>query len=226
MANTAREIDLYPAVKAFLEAQGYAVKSEIAGVDVMALRGADPPVIVELKTGFSLTLFHQAVERLSISDSVYIAVEHKPGKRFSKSIKQAVGLARRLGVGVLTVRIKDGLVTVHADPGPYAPRKSKRKQAVLLKEFAKRRGDPNKGGQQTTGLVTAYRQDCTKIALYLYEAGATRGAHVAKEIEVPQATRMMRDNHYGWFEKVETGVYGLTPLGADAVKNRISVLEG
>jgi hypothetical protein len=34
---------------------------------------------------------------------------------------------------------------------------------------------------------------------------------------------MMRDNHYGWFEKVEKGVYGLTPAGAEAVSvsNRV-----
>jgi len=29
---------------------------------------------------------------------------------------------------------------------------------------------------------------------------------------------MMRDNHYGWFEKVEKGVYGLTDAGAAAVQ--------
>lgn len=224
MPAAPRETDLYPAVKDFLETQGYKVKSEVAGVDVMAMRGDEPPLIVELKTAFSLTLFHQAVARLSVTGSVYIAVSHKPGKRFAKSIKQNVTLARRLGLGLLTVRLKDQLVVVHCDPGPYAPRPSKRKKTTLLKEFAKRHGDPNKGGQQTSGLVTAYRQDCIRIALYLYEVGACRGAHVAKEAGVSQATRMMRDNHYGWFEKVETGVYGLTPQGADAVKTGGSVL--
>ena len=32
-----------------------------------------------------------------------------------------------------------------------------------------------------------------------------------------RATAMMRDNHYGWFERVEKGVYGLSPAGAEAV---------
>ena len=88
---------------------------------------------------------------------------------------------------------------------------------MLLREFARRVGDPNSGGQQRSGLVTAYRQDALKLAVYLYEAGASKGADVARETDVPNATRMMRDDHYGWFEKVETGIYGLTPKGAEAV---------
>ena len=115
------------------------------------------------------------------------------------------------------MRISDGLVEVHCDPGPYAPRKSKKRQGQLLREFARRQGDPNDGGQTRVGLVTAYRQDAVKLALYLYEAGACKGADVARETGVARATTMMRDDHYGWFEKVDKGVYGLTPKGAEAV---------
>ena len=64
--------------------------------------------------------------------------------------------------------------------------------------------------------MTAYRQDATKLAMYLFEVGASKGADVARETGVGPATRMMRDNHYGWFEKVEKGIYGLTPAGAEA----------
>ena len=46
------ETDLYLPVKRFLEAQGYEVKSEITSCDVVALRGAEAPVIVELKLAF------------------------------------------------------------------------------------------------------------------------------------------------------------------------------
>ena len=54
-----REHGLYPPVKAFLEAQDYAVKGEIDSCDVVAIRGGEPPVIVELKTSFSLPLVFQ-----------------------------------------------------------------------------------------------------------------------------------------------------------------------
>lgn len=215
--KAAQETDLYPAVKAFLEGQGYVVKSEVGAVDVVAVRGGEPPVAVELKLSFSLTLFHQAVARLAVCDDVYLAVEHKPGKRFAKAVKQAVTMARRLGLGVMTVRVRDAHVQVHCDPGPYQPRKSAKGRRMLLREFARRIGDPNSGGQVRSGLVTAYRQDALKLAMYLYEAGASKGADVARETGVEKATRMMRDDHYGWFEKVDTGIYGLTPKGAEAI---------
>ena len=212
-----RETDLYPSIKAFLEDQGYVVKAEVGAADVVAVRGAEPPVVVELKLGFSLALFHQCLARLKVSDDVYLAVARQPGKRFAKAVKDNVTLARRLGLGLITVRLSDGLVEVHCDPGPYAPRKNAKRAAMLLREFARRQGDPNDGGQTRAGLVTAYRQDALKIAVYLFEAGASKGAHVARATGVSAATRMMRDDHYGWFEKVDKGIYGLTPAGAEAV---------
>lgn len=212
-----REVDLYPPIKGFLEAQGYVVKSEVGAADVVALRGGEPPVVIELKLSLSLALFHQGIARLAVSDAVYLAVEHRPGKRFAKALKQSLGLARRLGLGLMTVRLSDGLVQVHCDPGPYAPRKSKKRAAAMLREFARRAGDPNTGGQTRTGLVTAYRQDALKIAVYLFEVGASKGSDVARETAVARATRIMADDHYGWFERVEKGIYGLTPAGAVAV---------
>lgn len=224
MSTKPRETDLYPPIKTFLEDQGYVVKSEVGAADVVAVRGGEPPLVVELKLGFSLALFHQCVARLGVSDDVYMAVARTPGKRFQRALKDNVKLARRLGLGLITVRLKDALVEVHCDPGPYAPRKSSKRQTQMLREFARRQGDPNDGGQTRAGLVTAYRQDALKLAIYLFEVGASRGADVARETEVVQATRMMRDNHYGWFERVEKGVYGLTPVGAQAVETSGRVL--
>ncbi|MEO0379216.1 MAG: DUF2161 domain-containing phosphodiesterase [Pseudomonadota bacterium] len=223
---TLRETDLYPPVKAFLEGQGYVVKSEVGAADVVAVRGGEPPVIVELKLGFSLILVHQCLARLTVTDDVYMAVARGKGKRFQRAVKDMTRLCRRLGLGLLTVRLSDDLVQVHCDPGPYAPRKNTRKQGELLKEFAGRVGDPNDGGQMRVGLITAYRQDALKLALYLFEVGASKGADVARETGVSRATTMMRDDHYGWFEKVEKGIYGLTPKGAEAVSASGVVLGG
>ena len=120
-----RETDLYPPIKAFLEGQGYVVKSEVGAVDVVACREAEPPVLIELKLGFSLALFHQCVTRQAISEDVYLAVASQKGKRFAKSVKANVSLARRLGLGVISVRLTDAFVQVHCDPGPFKPRISK-----------------------------------------------------------------------------------------------------
>jgi hypothetical protein len=221
-----RETDLYAPIKGFLEDQGYVVKSEVGAADVVAVRGAEAPVIVELKLGFSLTLVHQCVARLGVTDDVYMAVATGKGKPFQKSLKNMTKLARRLGIGLLTVRLRDQLVQVHCDPGPYVPRKNKKREGQLLKEFARRVGDPNDGGQTRGGLITAYRQDAMKLALHLFEIGASKGADVARETGVERATTMMRDDHYGWFEKVDKGVYGLTPKGAEAVALTDAVLGG
>lgn len=210
------ETELYEPVKTFLIAQGYEVKAEIGAADIVACRGSDDPVIVELKTGFTLSLFQQAVERQAITDAVYIAVARGSGKRFLGALKGNLKLARRLGLGVITVRLSDGFVEVHLDPGPYAPRKSKPRKDRLLREFYRRVGDPNTGGSTRNTVVTAYRQDAMRCAGYLKDHGPSRGADVAKATGVDRATRMMADDHYGWFERVERGVYGLTPKGTAA----------
>lgn len=206
------ETDLYPPIKRFLEGQGFEVKGEVGPADVVAQRGGDL-VVVELKTGFSLTLLHQGVARQALTDLVYVAVPRQAGRRGWKALQANIGLARRLGLGVLTVRLKDGLVEAHADPGPYHPRKSPRKQGALLREFLKREGDPNQGGSTRVGLVTAYRQDAMKCRDHLARHGASKGAEVARATGVDRATRVMADNHYGWFERVERGIYALTAKG-------------
>lgn len=213
-----READLYPPVKAFLQAQGYTVKGEVGAADLVAIRGEEDPVIVELKLRVNLTLYHQAVSRLGMTDTVYIAVLKPTGRNARRALRDNTSLCRRLGLGFLTVR-KDGVVEAHCDPGPYAPRKNKDKRARLLREFSRLEGDPNAGGATRHGIVTAYRQDALRCAMYLAEAGAEKGALVAKATGVANATTLMRDNHYGWFRKVEQGVYTLTAEGQQGLQD-------
>jgi len=218
MTRTA-ESELYLPIKSFLTEQGYEVKAEIGAADVVARRCDAEPVIVELKSGFSLSLFHQAIARQAITDAVYIAVARGSGRRFQQSLKSNLNLARRLGIGLMTVRLSDKLVEVHVDPAPYAPRKSKRRKDLLLREFARRMGDPNTGGSTRRNLVTAYRQDALKCAAFLKAKGPSRGSAVAKATGVERATRMMSDNHYGWFERVARGIFALTSDGRQNLKD-------
>lgn len=204
------ETDLYPPVKAWLEALGYEVKAEIGAADVVAVREGAEPLVVELKTGFSLTLLQQAVARQAITDTVYVAVPRWSGKSGWRTFKGNVGLCKRLGVGVLSVRLSDGMVQAHCDPAEFRPRKSKVKRERLLKEFSKRVGDPNLGGTRGQ-ITTAYKQDCEGIRAYIAKNGPAKGADIAKATGISRATRIMYDNHFGWFERIEKGVYGLTP---------------
>lgn len=220
-----KETDLYLPIKSLLETQGFEVKGEIGAADIVAVRGDEDPVIVELKATFSLTLFHQAIERKSISDFVYIAVPRGSGKPFLKALKNNLALCRRLGLGLITVRLKDGFSEIHVDPGPYQPRQLKPKKERLLKEFAKRVGDPNLGGTGGKKLMTAYRQDALRCLKAVKQNGPTKASLIAKATKVDRARNIMAADHYGWFEKVDTGIYGMTPTGKSALKEYASDLK-
>ncbi len=59
------ETDLYEPVKRLLAGQGYDVKGEIQGCDVVGVRGDEPPVVVELKRVFGLAVVLQGLDRLA-----------------------------------------------------------------------------------------------------------------------------------------------------------------
>lgn len=223
-----RETDLYPPIKAFLETQGYEVKAEVRDCDVVALRGDEPPVIVELKLSLSLALLLQGVDRQAVSDWVYVAVPVGKAPRWRGQVRDAVKLCRRLGLGLISVQLADaGRVEVHVDPGPYAPRKFAKRKAALLKEFRGRVGDPNIGGQVGRRIMTAYRQDALRLANALAQNGAAGPAALARALDVPKAASILQKDYYGWFERVERGVYDLRSAGHKALdqhKEMVKVL--
>ena len=215
-----READLSAPVKAFLEAQGYEVKAEVGACDLMAMRGDEPPVVVELKLSFSLALVMQGVARQALFDAVYLAVPLGP-KGWALRYKDIIALCRRLGLGLLAVRGQ--AVEAHLDPGPYQPRRNAARAGRLLREFSRRVGDPNTGG--TTGIrrVTAYRQDALRC-LAVLAGGPMKAASVAAASGVARAAVLMRDDHYGWFERVERGIYALSPKGQAALQTEAAEL--
>ena len=216
-----RETDLYAPVKAFLEGQGYDVKAEIHGCDLVAVRGAEPPLIVELKRRFTLDLLLQGVDRLTLTDTVYLAVP-QPGRKASGPSPYDSGvqkLCRRLGVGLLVVdtgRAAGHEVDVLLDPVPYSPRKDRKRTARLLGEHARRRGDPNRGGSTRVPIVTAYRQDALRCARLLQDGPlslkALRAAGAPQDVAA-----ILQRNVYGWFERIAKGTYGLTEAGVQGV---------
>ena len=207
-----KETDLYLPVKRLLESQGFEVKAEVKSCDVMAVRGREPPIIVELKNGLTLQLIYQAIDRLSITDLVYIAIA-KPKRAVPL---EAQKLCKRLGLGLLVVS-KSGSVDVLAEPVPYTPRPNKNRKTVLLKEFHKRTGDPNIGGSTKTKLMTAYKQDALRCLKHLHTHGPTKISDLRKATNVDRSATILRSDYYGWFMKRERGVYEITELGGKAV---------
>lgn len=207
------ETELYSPIKTFLESQGYTVKAEINSCDVVAIRGDDPPVIIELKTGLTLQLLYQAIDRLSLTDAVYIAIA-KPKRALPIA---AVKLVKRLGLGLIVVS-KSGSVDVFADPAPYSPRQNTKRKSALLKEFRNRQGDPNIGGSTKTKLMTAYKQDALRCLKILSVHGPTRVVDVRKLTHVERAATILRSDYYGWFTKHARGVYTITEIGTEAIE--------
>ena len=210
-----REVDLYPPVKQFLSQQGYEVKGEVRDCDVIAVRGDEPIVVVELKLTFNLTVVLQAVDRLQVSDVVYIGVPQGLAV-LKRHRKKVIKLARMLGLGLLEIdpEAKFGSVDVLCDPGGYKPRKVNQRAIRLLGEFMHLVGDPNVGGSTSRhGKMTAYRQKAIAIAKYLSENDDTKAAIIAEALTEAKTRAILYDNAYGWFDRLGKGVYGLSPRG-------------
>ena len=213
------ETDLYLPIKHFLEAQGFTVKSEVRACDVVAVRGDESPIIVELKTALTLQLFYQAVDRLTMTDLVYVAVP-----RTRRAVPgEAIKLCRRVGVGLLVVAAS-GSVDVLAEPVPYSPRQNPRRQKSLLGEFHRRLGDFNTGGSTRRKLVTAYRQDALRCAVHL-ATGPARVSEIRQATSVDRAASILQANVYGWFSRLSRGVYGLTGDGHVALRDSEALIS-
>ena len=205
------ETDLYAPVKALLEGQGYDVKGEVRGCDVVGVRGDEPPVIVELKKVFGLGLVLQGIDRLGLSDTVYLAVGAWP-----KRMRDVKKLCRRLGLGFMVVTTDR--VDVLLDPIPYQPRKNARKARRLLGEHARRVGDPTQGGSTRVPIMTAYRQQALRCAGLLLNNGPMKLSVLRIEADVPNAAAILQQDVYGWFERVERGIYTVSPKGRDGLE--------
>ncbi|MBX3532562.1 MAG: hypothetical protein KF849_18335 [Rhizobiaceae bacterium] len=207
------ETALYAPIKAFLETCGYAVKGEIGGCDVLAVRDGEPPLLVvcELKLRFNLELVLQGVERASASDEVWLAANVSGRGREADSRFRA--LCRRLGFGMLGV-FPDSRVEVIVSPVSPFPRVEKRRRSRLYEEWRNRRGDPATGGSTRTKIMTAYRQEALACAGAL-AAGPLRPRDLKPHSG--RAQGILADNHYGWFVREARGLYGLTDAGRAAL---------
>ena len=226
MTQNIRETDLYNPIKMFFEAQGYEVKSEIYGCDVVAIKDNNPITIIELKTRFSLELVLQGVERLSVSGIIYLAILKEPRSGLKKRLNKIIKLCRILGFGILLVTLPKnagGYVTQILEPLPHRPRNQK-KSNRLLKEFKNRHGDPNTGGSAARPLITAYKQNALRIV-----NGLANGYKTIPELRnktgVQNTASILQKNFYGWFSRIDRGVYELSSTGIQSSKEYASIIH-
>jgi hypothetical protein len=221
------EATLYAPVKEFLERRGYEVKGEVRGCDLVARRGDEPPIIVELKLRFSLALVLQGIDRLPLTERVYLAVPRPPSRQRRSSALAPDSpdirkLCRRLGLGLILVGRQSAEVL--EEPVPYRPHMATARALRLKEEFDRRSGDANVGGTVRVPVVTAYRQDALRCAHALALRGPLRIGALSAEAGVPNAARILQGNVYGWFTRIERGTYALSEAGGRALNRFAAVI--
>lgn len=206
-----KETEMYKPLKKFLKREGYQVHSEVESIDVMAQRG-DETLIVEMKTSFNLQLVYQLIERLKITDQVYAYVPLGKGGRWPKAYKRMCALLKRLHCGLITLdQHTKKEVVVEFKPGPFTARKNYTKKKLVLDEFDGRSIDLNKAGSTRELLFTSYKEKAIRVAMYLFEHGASSTKVVKENLDIDKAADILNKNYLRWFERVSHGVYQLTP---------------
>jgi hypothetical protein len=221
-----KESDLSQPVTSYLEENGYSVQCEVHNTDIVAQKD-DEILAIELKKSFNATLLIQAVERQKFADSVYVAIPRPNNLRRSKNFKGMCHLLKRLGLGLILVSFlkTKTRIDVLIHPSDYEPRKSNYKKKAILREVAERSGSYNKGGITRKKIITAYKEKVIQIACYLEKFGPLSPKDL-KKMGCPEKTgSMLYKDFYGWFERVEKGVYKLHENGAKALKEHAEVAQ-
>ena len=213
--SSSLETDLYPPIKLHLERLGLEVKGEVCGCDLVALSDGLPEIVVvgEMKQSFTLELVLQAVDRTSACDEVWLAVRASKRGRGRENDARVKKLCQFLGFGLLTVTA-EGRVDVVTEPGPWKPRRDAKRRSRMVEEHRRRKGDPVVGGSTRMPQMTAYRQQALAVADAL-----TRAPSCPRDLRTlaPDAAKILQGNVYGWFERIERGLYGLTSSGRVAL---------
>ncbi len=208
------ESSLYLPVKRFLENLGFEVKGEVCGCDLVALQGDAPAAVVigELKLSFNLELVLQAVDRSAVCDEVWLAIRasQRRGREHDPRVRK---LCRLLGLGLLCVSLS-GTVEVVVEPAPWRPRHDLKRRSKIVSEHRRRQGDPATGGSTRQPVMTAYRQQALACAAELSRAPA-RPRDLKRAL--PDAPKILLRNVYGWFVRVERGLYALSEDGRAAL---------
>ncbi len=221
-----RETDLHAPIHAYLEGQGYTVQAEVSDCDLVARKG-DDLIVVEFKRRLSISLLVQATDRQRITESVYVALpgplDLSRGSRWN-GIRR---LLRSLELGLITVTFggRRPRVDVIFHPLPRERRKLSRRRRAVLREIDGRSESYNQGGSTRRKLMTAYREAAIRIATILDRQGPLTPRRLRALGTGRKTLPILADNHYGWFERVDRGVYALTPGGRVALGEYAELAE-
>lgn len=217
---TTSEVDLYEPLASFLEKQGYTVHAEVNGLDIVARRGEEL-VAVELKRQFGVRLLAQAADRQRVVDSVYVALPAPEHIGRNGQWRKNRHLLKRLELGLIWVHFrKSGTkVEIAFHPQPYTGRRSPKRRRSLIREMDGRSGNYNRGGSATgRPVITAYREKAVFIACCLSERGPSSPRALRDMGTGDKTQSILARNVYGWFERIDRGVYALHESGRMALE--------
>ncbi len=214
-----KETDLYEPIKIFLEDEGYEVQAEVKHCDIAAIKEGQT-LIIELKKSFNLKLVYQALERQSLTDQVFVAIPRPEKGQRDRTWKDMIRLLKRLEVGLITVALDSPLKTVDVvlEPADSMVRKNRKKQERLQAEIHNRHVAENVGGMTRRKIMTAYRERSIELCCIIEEFGKISVKELRLMGKEGKYSSILQSNVYQWFERLEKGIYGLSPLGEDALR--------
>ena len=129
-----KESDLYSPVCNYFTELGYDVQAEVKSCDLIAKKDSEI-IIAELKKNFCLKLVYQAIERQSITDSVYVVIPRPKKGAKGSEWNNMLKLMKKLNIGIITVAVDSPLKTVDIVSVPESvsvPKSSKKRSSCLL----------------------------------------------------------------------------------------------
>ncbi|XFA98888.1 DUF2161 family putative PD-(D/E)XK-type phosphodiesterase [Candidatus Izemoplasma sp. B36] len=218
------EKQMFQPIKEYLTNLGYAVKAEVKNVDILATKN-EKIIVVEMKKQFSIKLLYQGCDRQRMFDHVYIAILH-PGykKTRTREFMHKVHLVHRLRLGLMLVDVNKNKVEVRLDPKEYKFKRNYKKRKLLLDEFNARKLSINIGGSNKKKIMTKYREDVIEVAKTLVE-GALSTKMIKEKSGIKEATKILYNNYYYWFERVERGIYKLTEKGKKELEYFVNIVD-
>lgn len=197
------------------ESMGYKVNAEVKDCDVTAVKDGEL-IITELKRSLSVNLLAQALDRQKTGAAVYIAVP-KPKRYSPKTFCDTLYVIKKLELGLIFVNLRDefSYAEIIREPREFVPvRTNYKKKKAIIREIDGRTIDTNTGGVRCRKIATAFTEKCINIACILKERGPSSPKELRELGADENCAAILRRNSYGWFDRLDRGLYALSEKGA------------